>query len=106
MTKSVNRGALVDAALFEGCMEGVLHAALRHRLGRLREVDMGAAFGGEDQGWVTMRGPVGTQQFGRALGQRDITTPFSLSVADMDHHPGAVAFWDGEAGSLLCTGSP
>src|SRR5215510_13177379 len=103
VTKSVNRGALVDAALFEGRAEGVLHAALRHRLGCLREVDMVATFGGEDQDWITMRGPIVTEQFERALGQWNITVLVALAVADMDHHPRAVDVWNCEADAFLQT---
>src|SRR5215468_5616803 len=101
MTKSVNRCALVDAAVFEGCAEGVLDAALRHRLGCLRQVDVVATFGGEDQDWITMRGPVVAQQFERAQWQWDITILGALAVADMDHHPRAVDVWNCEADAFL-----
>src|SRR5262249_24417428 len=105
MTKSVNRGALVDAALFEGCMEGVLHAALRHRLSCLREGDMVATFGGADPDCVTMRGPVVTRQFGRAVGQWNITVSVALAVAGMEHHPRPVDVWNCEADAFLQTQS-
>src|SRR5262245_44814820 len=105
MAQSVNRGALVNATLFEGCAEGVLHAALRHRLGCLREVDMVATFGGKDQDRITMRGPVVAQQFERALGQWDIMILIALAVADMDHHPRAVDVWNCEADAFLQTES-
>src|SRR6266542_2211815 len=105
VTKRMNRGALVNAALFEVCAEGVLHAALRHGLGCFRQVDMAATFGGKDQRWITMRGPVVAQQFERALGQWNITILVALAMADMDHHPRAVDVRNCEADAFLQTES-
>jgi hypothetical protein len=105
MTKCMNRGKLVAAALFERRAKSILNAAFRHRLGCLRQVDMLATLGGKDERRITMRGPVVAQQPESALRQGNVTILVALAVTDMDHHPRTVDVGNGKADAFLQTQS-
>src|SRR2546430_1590442 len=62
VAQRVHRSAFVKAAVFERGAEGLLHAALGHRLDCLRQLAMVTAFSGKEQPRMAMRLPVVAQQ--------------------------------------------
>src|SRR6266581_5575561 len=82
MTQRMYGSAFVVAALFQGGAEGLLHAALGHRLSGLRQLDVVTAFGGKEQHGIAMQRPILAQQLERALRERHITIFRSFAVAD------------------------
>jgi len=82
-------------------MESVLHAALGHRLVGPRQVDMVTAFCGKEQHRIAMLLPILAQQLQRALRQWDIAVFRAFTVADVNHHPGAIDVGDVQIDSFL-----
>src|SRR5258708_39220603 len=64
----VHMGGLLDAASLEGQAEGPLQGGAAHRLGRSRCTLPTVAFGGEEQGGMTVGLPWLAQQFPGTLG--------------------------------------
>ena len=101
MTQRVHGSALVKAAIFERGVEGLLDAALGHRLSRLRQVDVVTTFGGKEQHGIAMCLPVVAQQLQRAFGQRHVTIFRAFAVADVNHQAGAVDVGDLQISAFL-----
>src|SRR6267142_1547212 len=101
VTQRMHGSAFVVPALFQGRVEGVLNAALGHRLGGLSQVNMVSACGGKEQYGIAMLLPVLAQQLQGPLGHRDVTVFGALAVTDVNHQAGAVDVGDLQMGSFL-----
>ena len=102
VAQRVHGSAFVEAALFEGRAEGVLHAALGHRLGGLWPGRCGHDLRRER----AARDCDAYCQYWRSncrvrLRQRHVAILGALAMADVNHHAGAVDVGDLQMGAFL-----